>query len=223
MVAVISISFIFIAAVIAFAIARRFFFVQNEMQTRFQPLRPISLFGTPDAKTLAEIEQAAHRQKLVQEREKLLAWASMVKFSDLTEIPLEVDEESWDYALDILTDRAVLDDDICALVSFSLANEKFNVNQKLIEKYRQVWEKAPNLHSTAKLFELSARANDADLFLNVLCEAEQFVKSEKLSDVRLERLHDLAQSHYWLIPEPARISGAGFLLKQKLASLRRNH
>jgi chlorite dismutase len=215
MVAVILISFVSIAVLIAFAVGRQLYFGENESQTRLQSLKPVSLFA-PDAKMLAEIEHAEHRRRIAEETERALAWASLVHFSELKEMPPTENKKIANDALEILTNRAERDEDIVALTSFALNHETLNVNQKLVDKFQAVWVTAPDLQKTNWLFELASRTNNADLFQSVFTLAEQFIKNDKLSGLDLVGLRELASSHFWLLSSTARMSGAGFWLKQKL-------
>ena len=215
MVAVISISFISIAVLIVYTIGRRLFYDEPEGQTLLEPHKPVTLFA-PDAKLLAEIEQAERYRKAAEESERVMAWASLVKFSELKEIPVTENKETANDALEILTDRARLNEDVLALCSFVVNHKTLNVNQKLVNKFQICWETAPNLQKTTEFFELALRADDARLFQSVFNEAEQFIKSGKLSDLNLNELRELASSHFWLLSSNARMSGAGFWLKQKL-------
>ncbi len=215
MVAVLSISFIAIAVLIVYTIGRRLFYDEPESQTRLQPLKPVTLFA-PDAKLLAEIEQAEHYRKAAEESERVMAWASLVKFSELKEIPLTENKEIANDSLEILTDRAELSEDVLALSSFVVNHKTLNVNQKLINKFQICWENAPDLQKTTEFFELALRADDADLFQSVFNESERLITNGKLSDLDLNELRELAASHFWLLSSSARMSGAGFWLKQKL-------
>jgi hypothetical protein len=215
MVAVISISFISIVVLIAFAIGRRFFFDDPESKSSPRPLKPVSLF-TPDAKILAKIEQAEHHRKTAEESERVMAWASLVPFSDLTEMPPTENKKIANDALEILTDRAHQSEDVLALCSFVLNHKSFNVNQKLTNKFQVCWENAPDLQKTNWIFELALRADNADLFQTVFNKAQQFINNGKLSDLSSDDLRELATSHFWLLSPNARMSGAGFWLKQKL-------
>ncbi|MEP6925248.1 MAG: hypothetical protein ABI954_12345 [Pyrinomonadaceae bacterium] len=219
---VLTISFLFLT--LLFVAARRRHFLlpktkENQIYSQLQP-KFISLF-TPDAKILAEIEQTEHRRKIVEESERLMAWASLIKFSELTEMPLTQNKKIEHDALEILTDRALLDEDVLALVWFVVNHQNFNVNQKLIKKFQAVWENSPDMQKTTGLFELAIRTDNAQLFQSVFTEAEQFIKNDQLSDLRLGELRELASSHFWLLSPTARMSGAGFWLKQKLADSRR--
>lgn len=222
---IVSILFALVAAGAVFlAYRQRLFFwrlKEAENENAVPLLSPVALFAVPNAETLAKIEQDERHQLLMAEREKLFAWASLVDFTHLPDAPLIGDAEHLQTAFHILSDRAETDEEISALVAFTLKhNNNPNVNHNLINKYLQIWQSSPNFGKTANLFQLAVLANDADLFLSVLVEAEQAVKTGGLSELTSSELYELAESHYWLLPEAARISGAGFLLKQKLASLR---
>lgn len=215
MLATITISFILLACVAVGFWLRQLLFVKTEKQNLlWTPLRPASLFA-PDADVLKQIAQAELRGERLRERQKMLAWASLIHFSELPQIEIK-ENKNWNYALGILTDRAERDEDICALISFVLANENLAVSSNLVNRFRQIWENAPALKQTAELFQLAARSNDADLFQEILIAAEQFVKNGKMADVSRNELRELADSHYWLLSSDARISGAGFWLKHKL-------
>jgi hypothetical protein len=214
----------FLSVLAAFILFRRKHLRLNTVENDFLPPRSaVSLFA-PSAKIASEIEREHHHRELSERRECILAWASIIEFSSLTEKIVSIEDEFclniWTDALEILTERANTNEDVCALVSFVLRNEKLNVNNSIVENFRQIWEHAPDLPGTTKLFLLSARTTNANLFLETLVHAEQFVAAEKIN-LQHSELYDLAAAHYWLLPSAARTSGAGFLLKQKLADSRR--
>lgn len=225
MVAVLTVSILFalvaVAAVIFAQRQRLFSWSLKETQNNVPLLRPVTLFAAPDAARLAEIEREERHQKLMAEREKFFAWASLVEFDHLPNAPLIGDQPHFQDAFHILTDRAQSNDDICALVAFVLKHQNSNVNHSLINKYLKIWNGSPDFRKTANLFQLVVQAKDADLFLSFLVETEQAAKNGVLTDLNLSELYELAESHYWLLPDTARISGAGFMLKQKLADVRR--
>lgn len=219
---VLTISVFFLTVLIVAVLARRrHFLLSDSRENQFEnqtPIKSVSLFS-PDAKELAQIERAQQRREHHEETERALAWASLVEFSRLTEIKNIADENLRGAALEILTERARTDEDVIALVEFVLQHDEARANKRLVRAFQQIWERQPNRNSTIKMFRLAAEADDADLFLTVLTETEQFIRSGKLNDVTTSEFNRLADSHYWLLGERARISGAGFLLKQKLFSV----
>jgi hypothetical protein len=219
------ISSLLFLALISFAVFRgRQLFHSAKSEENYQlpppPLEYKSLFN-PDPKVLAEIEREKHRKNLDEQREKLLAWASVGHFSALPEVLVTDDEKLFQEVFEILTERATTEEEIRFLATFILENEKTSVNQSLINKFEKIWENAPNAEMTVQLFHLAGLNGDANFFLQVVNKSVQFLKTGKLSNFTLGVLAELAESHYWLLNDSARTSGTGFMLKQKLADLRR--
>lgn len=215
-----SLSILILLALIVYAVRKRgqHSFLPEAEQVQLESPRFSALFS-PTKADLARIEQAKHHQSLAEQREKLLIWASLVDFSALNHRPLLEDKklwaESWEVALEILTERARSEQDVRELALFCLDNE-FNVNKSLGDAFHKIWENAPDIRTTTEMFRIAAKT-DAETFLDVLTEAECFVQNGKLTEISAAELYELAESHYWLLSQQTRTSGAGFLLKQKLA------
>lgn len=222
-----SLSFLILLALIVYAASRRrreqHSFLSEAEQFQLKSPPAAALFA-PTAQDLARTEQEKHRRQLNEQREKLLAWATLVDFSALEDRPVVENEKfltkSWTEAVEILTERAASEQDVRRLASFCL-NHEFNVNKSLINAFHKIWTASPDRRTTAEMFRIAAKNDEADTFLDVLNEAEQALKNGSLSEVSAAELYRLAESHYWLLPESARISGAGFLIKEKMADLRR--
>ena len=75
--------------------------------------------------------------------------------------------------------------------------------------------------TTAAMLHVAALAGDAKFYQQAIETALLYWREQKLSDMTAEELTQLIESEFWLIPPDARNSGAGFLLKQKLAHVRR--
>ncbi|HEX8250822.1 MAG TPA: hypothetical protein VF599_21795 [Pyrinomonadaceae bacterium] len=227
-----SLSFLILLALIVYAASRRrreqhSFLSETESQNQLHSLGVAALFA-PTAQDLAKIEREKHHRQHAEKREKLLTWASLVDFSALENRPVLGNEKlwakswtkNWNEAVEILTERARSDDDVRRLASFCLDNQ-FNVNSTIINAFQKIWAASPDLRTTGEMFRLAAAADNADALLDVLNEAEQFYQTGKLIDVSSSELSELAENHYWLLSQSARVSGAGFILKERLADLRR--
>lgn len=223
-----SLSFLILLALIAYAARslrreRHSFFPATERQNQLESARFSGLFA-PAARDLARLEQEKHHRQFAEQREKLLTWATLVDFSSLNNRPVLEDkklfEKSWEDAVEILTGRTRSVEDVRLLTSFCLDNE-INVNASLVNSFHKIWAESPDALTTSEMFRLAANVNDAELFLDVLIEAERFVKTNELPEISAAELSELAESHYWLLSQPIRSSGAGFLIKQKMADLRR--
>jgi|GEM_PF-1560103 len=227
-----SLSFLILLALIVYAASRRrrwqhSFLPEAESQNQLRSPRVAALFA-PTARDLAKIEQEKHHRQHAEQRENLLTWATLVDFSALNNRPIIEDEnlfikswtKNWNEAVEILTERACSDNDVRRLASFCLDNQ-FNVNNTIINAFQKIWAASPDLRTTGEMFRLAAYADDAEALLEVLNEAEQFYKTGKLTDVSSSELSELAENHYWLLSQSARVSGTGFILKERLADLRR--
>jgi hypothetical protein len=222
-----SLSFLILLALIVYAASRRWreqhSFLPEIEQLQLKLPQTAALFA-PTARGLAKIEQEKHHCQHAEQREKLLTWASLVDFSALENRPILGDKKlwakSWSEAVEILTERACTDNDVRRLASFCLDNQ-FNVNNTIINAFQKIWAASPDLRMTGEMFRLAAYADDAEALLEVLNEAEQFYKTGKLIDVSSSELSELAENHYWLPSQSARVSGTGFNLKERLADLRR--
>lgn len=227
-----SLSFLILLALIVYAASRRrreqhSFLPEAESQNQLHSPRVAALFALT-AQDLAKIEQEKHHRQHAAQRENLLTWATLVDFSALNNRPIIEDEnlftknwtKNWNEAVEILTERARSDDDVRRLASFCLDNQ-FNVNSTIINAFQKIWAASPDLRTTGEMFRLAAAADNADALLDVLNEAEQFYQTGKLIDVSSSELSELAENHYWLLSQSARVSGAGFILKERLADLRR--
>ena len=226
-----SLSFLILLALIYAASRQRreqhSFLSEVESQNQLKSLRVAALFA-PTTRDLAKIEQEKHHRQYAEQREKLLTWATLVDFSALENRPVLGNEKlwakswtkSWNEAVEILTERARSDDNVRRLASFCLDNQ-FNVNSTIINAFQKIWAASPDLRTTGEMFRLAAAADNADALLDVLNEAEQFYQTGKLADVSSLELSELAGNHYWLLSQSARVSGTGFILKERLADLRR--
>lgn len=72
-----------------------------------------------------------------------------------------------------------------------------------------------------KALRLAASTNSAEIYLQTVEKSVSLWDGHKQKEVSSETLLNLIDTHYWLLAGDARISGAGFLLKEKLAGMRR--
>ena len=75
--------------------------------------------------------------------------------------------------------------------------------------------------STADLLRVSALSDDAGTFGRAVSEVLEVWEGGRLEGLSAEALRSLFEAEYWLLSSEAKRSGAGFVLKQKLADLRR--
>jgi hypothetical protein len=130
------------------------------------------------------------------------------------------DRKFYDELLDQLTLNADRDPTLLELASYVTRNE-LPVNRKLAEALISSWKVSPGRSSTATTLHLTALADDADLYQSTVDTALGFWRQGLLPDVSAAELKALFDGEFWVLSARTRSSGAGFILKRKLASARR--
>ena len=71
------------------------------------------------------------------------------------------------------------------------------------------------------MLHVAALADDASIYQLATETVYQFWRDRKLSGVNADELRQLVESEFWILTPSVRNSGAGFVLKRKLAQFRR--
>jgi hypothetical protein len=224
MVTVLIASFILLA-VISFALyrSRHTALPDDDANPALLPPPPTefkSLFEDPAAEARA---RAAQREKeSAEKRAKLLARAAEGEKQTLNEAHASGDGKLYEQVLHTLVERAGENEkQLFALASYVARADSLPVNKKLAAAFLESWKLSPSRHATAQMLHLCALAGDAALYQQAIETTLRYWQEQKLSDMTAEELTRLIESEFWLIPSTARNSGAGFLLKRKLATVRR--
>ena len=192
---------------------------ENRKQLTDAPAQYRSLFAPSDAETAA-FEQAAQARRemenLEKKRQLILTRAAENDLDILTES--QNDKNLYDEVLNKLVQNADSDERISALVKFILANQLYG-SRETIEKFSEVWRKNSDKNSTLNYLEIAARTGNAEIYLEVLEKIAEVRRAEILNSIETEDFISFAESGFWLLPASERASGAGFLLKEKLANL----
>jgi hypothetical protein len=163
------------------------------------------------ASSITSEERAALRERARQSDKAILIEAQA--FSDAA---------LYDELLDALVERADSAKKLLALVSYITRHEGLRVNRRLAEAFVESWKTtAPDRSSTAMMLHVAALADDAALYRQAVETALRFWRDARIPNLSAEELRTLAESEYWLLSVGVRSSGAGFVLKRKLAGLRR--
>jgi hypothetical protein len=118
--------------------------------------------------------------------------------------------------------QADSDKKLLALVSYMTSvSPAFSINRRLAERFMEAWKASPDRGSTAKMLHMVALADDAELYRQAFETALTFWRENRIPGLSAEELRSLAESEYWILSQNERSSGQGFLLKLKLAALRR--
>jgi hypothetical protein len=183
------------------------------------PEPPRGLFGNQDAfeSAVPQLPDAREREAL---RNSLRERAQAGDKSVLNEAHSFGDREFYDEVLEQLTDKADSTATLLDLVSYVTRNE-LPVSRKLAEAIITSWQVSPDRRSTATTLHLTALADDAALYQRTVEAALHFWRQGLLADVSAAELRALFDGEFWVLSTRTRSSGAGFILKRKLASARR--
>jgi hypothetical protein len=178
------------------------------------------LFGEDaNQKQIASETELAAREK---ERDAIIARAGRGEKGALAEAAANDDPLLYEEVLGRLLEQADSDKKLLALVSYmTTQTPPLPVNRPLAERFIEVWKLAPDRGSTAKMLHITALADDAELYRRAIETAIKFWRDERIEGLSAEELRQLSESEYWILSQIERSSGQGFLLKLRLAALRR--
>ncbi len=184
---------------------------------------PRSLFADTqqalDASARALPEQRA--QNYMEQRAAFMTRAASDDLSVLEDAQRTSDAALYRVVLDDLVERALkADEKLSALVAYVKEHGTLRGSVKLAEAYGAVWQETPDRATTATMLHLAAIADDADTYRKAAEIACLIWQSGQLLQFNGEELRQLIDSQYWLLAADARRTGAGFVLKQRLTSLR---
>jgi hypothetical protein len=125
---------------------------------------------------------------------------------------------------DEVLDQLIVDGDhrpTLLTVASCVTRNELPVSRHLAEAVIKSWKSSPDRSSTATTLHLTALADDADLYQEAVETALNFWRQGFLADVSPAELSALFDGEFWVLSARSRGSGAGFILKRKLASARR--
>lgn len=160
-------------------------------------------------------------QSYMEQRSAFMARTATGDLSVLEDAHATGDAALYRVVLNALVERmARADEKFNALVAFIESHGALRGSIELAEVYSAIWQESPDRVRTATMLHLSALADDADTFRKAAEIAALFWQNGQLPELTGEELRTLIDSQFWLISADARRTGAGFVLKQRLTSLR---
>jgi hypothetical protein len=203
----------------SFYLKRKTKLIRSENQKKIdEPPVYRSLFEPNDTEMRAfEDEQQSEQRKKTQQ--EIFAKAEANDFYALLEAQ-SFEADFYDGILSKLAQKAKTDDKFLSLCAL-LKENNLRTNAEIVERFETVWQKSFDKKDTVQLLHLSAKTEIAEIFSETLETVIQHWRKGFVKELNFEELRRLAESEFWLLPSDARTSGAGFLLKQKLADLRR--
>lgn len=180
------------------------------------------LFGEETANQKQLASAAVERAAQEEERAKILSRAAQGEKDALPSARSTGDAALYDEVLNTLIEQMDSDKKLLALVSYmTRETPALGVNRRLAERFMKAWQATPDRGSTAKMLHIVALADDAALYRQAMETALEFWRQNRIQSLSAEELRSLCESEYWILSQSVRSSGQGFLLKLKLAALRR--
>lgn len=155
-------------------------------------------------------------------RGELRERAARGDLSALAEAHASDDAALYRFVLDGLVGRSAGEPErVRELASHIARGSGLRASPELAEMLLGEWRREPSPASTAELLRVSALSDDAGTFGRAVSEVLQHWEGGGLDALGAEGLRSLFEAEYWLLSSEAKRSGAGFVLKQKLADARR--
>lgn len=208
---------VFLFVVASFAILRTKRSRSKEVAGELPPgVSSRGLFDAADVETPKGNPEQLRRGEL---RER----AERGDLSALSEARAARDAALYRFVLDGLVGRASGDAArVRELAAHVAAGRDLRASPELAEMLLGEWRGEPTPASTAELLRVSALSDDAGTFGRAVSEVLQLWEGGGLDALGAEELRSLFEAEYWLLSSEAKRSGAGFVLKQKLADVRRS-
>jgi hypothetical protein len=188
-----------------------------ELQSRFTS--PRSLFDHQ-----AEPARLGAAQANTEIEERNASWLKRAEAGDITtlaEAQRANDSALYGRVLQHLLNWAEASEaNLRSLASFIANDSGLRGSPDLAAAYTKLWQQQPDRQTTAQLLHLAALSDDADTFERAIVAASDTLRSGRLVEIRPGELSALIESEYWVLSSEARRTGAGFVLKQRMTSLR---
>ena len=216
-----------VTLVLLAAVAYRIFRKQQESSSyragrELYPSEPRSLFDqTPDPAEAARLSAEDRARAAAELRSSLLTRAAVGDYTALADAARADDRTLYGAVLAESLDWAnASEDNLHALAAFVASDSELRGSRELADAYRKHWERAPDRAGAARLLHLAALSDDPDTFGEAITAAARALREGRLTNLTGEDLRALAESEFWVLSSESRTTGAGFVLKQRLASLR---
>lgn len=184
------------------------------------------LFAVPSAEIAAEISSEEAARQAEELRTSLLKRAADGDFTVLPEASGDI--ALYNEVLDVLTNRALSEvetsgvtNQLDELADFISRSNELRANLPIAKAVLEQWQKAPSSRAVAKTLHLTALADNAAIYQTAVKAVHQEWRAGSLAPLSATELYKVVDSQYWVISPDARGSGAGFVLKEFLAVVRR--
>ena len=175
---------------------------------------------SPDPVSLKKEEAKRLAIIAAEKNEQLIARAQKGDRSALADASRNGDGKLYDRLLSEFVQRADSGPKLLALMSY-VTQRNLPVNDQLARAVVAAWQHSPDRAGTAKALHFAALSDSAEIYRTTVETAVRFWREQKLVNLSAAELRALFDGEFWVLSAGVRSSGAGFVLKQTLASARR--
>jgi len=189
----------------------------------FTPPRFGGLFSNQAAVSAHEsLPRITTDNQTAERRAALQARAAEGDHATLAEAHALGDAAFYREVLDKLAAQAAQNDEnLSSLVSHISQNNELRASPKLAVALLEAWQRSPDKRTLAEMLHIAALADDAAIYQQAAEAALQVWRDGRLPQVQVGELYALIENQYWMLASEAKRSGAGFILKRMLVSVRR--
>lgn len=180
-----------------------------------------SLFAEQHVEDSRQLAIADARLRDQNHRQRLLNLASEGEESVLEEASKYDDSEFYAEVLKALTAQANSPERLRSIANYIVDSQELRSSREFAETMMELWRLPVTQRSLADMLYLSALADDADVFTRAIYAALELWQLDLRTKVTTKDFMATVESAYWLVSGEVRYSGAGFLLKQAIADVRR--
>jgi hypothetical protein len=220
-----TILFISLLLLVATAIAFRFSkrrMPEQEMPRQLPASQFDGLFAEQHAEQVKALAEETARLGEKAMRDRLLEGAAKGEISTLDEAHALDDVQVYRQVLQAIHTQADGNPEVLhSIARHIIGSQKLRSSSGFSEAMIESWSKSPGRHSLAEVLHLAALADDAAVFRRAINTALVLWREDRVEGVSAKEFLATVESAYWLINGEVRTSGAGFLLKQAIADVRR--
>jgi hypothetical protein len=212
---------LFAAAAIAFRFSKRRT-AELEISRQFPASRFDGLFAERHAEEARVLAEENVRSRDEATRRQLLERAAEGEIKVLHEVHALGDAGFYREVLQAIHTQADGNPKVLqSIAKYIIDSQKLRSGSELAETVIEMWSKFPGQHSLAEMLYLAALADDAAIFTRATNVALLSWREDRVGKVSATEFLTAVESAYWLVASEVRTSGAGFLLKQAIADVRR--
>jgi hypothetical protein len=101
------------------------------------------------------------------------------------------------------------------------ARRVLNEKTEKVSEFEKIWAESPDRKKTIELLFLAAASENAKIFGEISESVIKLWRENRIENLTARDLADLLDSHFRILPQQERTSGAAFWLREEIERLRR--